>query len=270
MGHNLHISLKALACTLAAAAIARAEFPLGNMGPRNLGIQYGLTFRGQDITNQDVPSHETIHAFTLGYAPIPYLGLEAGLGLDRFLVDRYKSTRFRGDYGISPLFGATAATPYLFEFARMAGGARFLYLNSEDGKGFSYSGSVFSPWLAAVLAPSGYFDVQAGARGHFLNGTMRAPSGSPQSFGNGESLRGFFSVTLKSPRESAFLTLDADCSPGIDSDWSNGPREASIGISFGTLLGWKSKSSDAKSPSPYFPAYREMKDKQDKMAEEVE
>ena len=100
----------ALLALILLSARARAEFPLGDMAPDRLGLQYGFAFRGQDITSKDVPSHETIHALTLGYAPIPYLEVEGGIGLDRMVVDRYNGARFRGEYGLSPLFGATGAT----------------------------------------------------------------------------------------------------------------------------------------------------------------
>lgn len=246
-----------------------AEFPLSTMGPRNLGIQYGLTFRGQNITSKDVPSHEIIHAFTLGYSPLPYLGLEAGLGLDRFLVDRYNTTRFRGEYGISPVMGITLATPYALDFVRLAAGSRFLYLNSEDANGFAYSGWISSPWLAVIATPSTYIDFLIGARGHGIDGSMEGPSETSSHFMNREIFRGLLSFTIKSPGERAFLTLDVDFSPSVDSDWSNGPNEASVGISFGTLLGWKAKDPNSNTAPQYFPAYKDMKDKQDQMAEET-
>ena len=259
-----------LLLSLALGCAARAEFPLQPMGPRTLGIQYGLAFRGQNITAQDVPSHETIHAFTLGYSPIPYLGLEAGMALDQFAVDSYKSTRFRGDYGISPVLGLVLATPYLLEFARMTAGIRVLSLNSEDDQGFSYGGFIANPWVAALISPSAYVDFQFGARGHSIDGNMRAPGASRKTFSNRETLRGFASFTIKSPTESPFITFDFDCSPAFESDWSGGPRESSIGVSFGTLLGWKPKSVEPKEAPAYFPAYPELKERLKKMAEDIE
>jgi hypothetical protein len=258
---------------LAASALlgaARAEFPIGSMAPNRLGIQYGFAFRGQNITSRDVPSHEVIHALDLGYAPIPFLELEAGLGVDRLSVDRYDGMRFRGDYGLSPLFGATAASPLLFDLLRFTGGSRVLYLNSEDDRGYAYSGFVYSPFLSAIVSPSEYVDLEAGARGHRLDATMEGPGGRTQAFSNREMVRGFVAVTLKSPSEFAFFTLDADFSPSVDSDWSGGPREASIGVSFGTLLGWKPKPAETQSAPPFFPAYPEMKERQKKMAEELQ
>jgi hypothetical protein len=240
------------------------------MAPNRLGLQYGFAFRGQNITSHDIPSHEIIHAINLGYAPIPYLELEAGLGVDRLSVDRYNGMRFRGDYGLSPLFGGTLVSPPWFDILRFTGGSRFLHFNSEDDRGYAYSGFVSSPFLSAIVSPSEYVDLEAGARGHRLDGTMNGPGGRKQTFSNREMVRGFVAITLKSPSEFAFFTLDADVSPAVDFDWTGGPREASIGVSFGTLLGWKAKSSETKSAPPYFPAYPEMKEKQKQMAEELQ
>jgi hypothetical protein len=261
---------RSLPILLGLLAVSRAEFPIGSMAPNRLGIQYGFAFRGQDITSKDVPSHEIIHALQLGYAPIPYLELEAGLGLDRLSVDRYNGTRFRGDYGLTPLFGGTLASPLLFGLLRFTGGSRFLYLNSEDDRGYAYSGFVSSPFLSAIVSATEYVDLEAGARGHRLDGNMQGPGGKGQGFSNREMVRGFVAITLKSPSEFAFFTLDADFSPSTDADWTGGPREASIGLSFGTLLGWKPKPAETPSAPPYFPAYPEMKERQKKMAEELE
>jgi hypothetical protein len=269
MNRSLGMMMRTAAGILAITMATQAEFPLGSMGPRDLGIQYGFAFRGQDITAQDVASHETIHALTLGYSPIPYLGLEAGMGLDRFEVERYRSASFKGDFGLAPLIGLVLATPYALDFARLTGGIRAMMLNSEDGDGYSYSGLILNPWVSAIITPTAYFDFQIGVRGHSIDGTMASPGAGERPFSNRNIFRGFGSLTVKSPSEKAFLTLDIDVSPELDGEWSEGPREASIGVSFGTMLGWSAGNPKSESSPPYFPAYGEMKDKQDQMAEET-
>src|SRR4051812_48304023 len=114
-----HAVTRSLTILLGLLAVARAEFPLESMAPNRLGLQYGFALRGQDITSQDVPSHEVLHTLSLGYAPIPYLEFEAGIGADQLSVDRYGGARFSGGYGLSPLIGATAATPSLFDMLRI-------------------------------------------------------------------------------------------------------------------------------------------------------
>lgn len=257
-----------LALAAWAAFPAGAAFPLETMGPSTLGIQYGFALRGADITSQDAPSHETVHAFSLGYAPLPYLALEGGLALDRYEVGPYRSMHFDGDFGISPLAGLALTAPPLFDILRLSGGIRALYLDSRDDHGYAYSGFISNPWLGLTVMPSPYFDLEAGARGHRIDGTIEAPGGSTRPFSNREQVRGYVSATLKSPSEFAFLTLDLDFSPAFDSDWSGGPREAAIGISCGTLLGGRPKAAPKAAP-PYFPAYPDLKERQDKMAEEI-
>jgi hypothetical protein len=258
------------ACLLAMATASQAAFPIQDMGPMSLGLQYGLAFRGQNITTANVPSHETIHTLSLGYAPIPFVSIEAGVGLDRFDVETSKSVSFQGEYGISPLFGLVLTSPYFaLDFVRVAAGYRGLYLNSEDERGFRYSGLISSPFAGVVVSPSGFIDIEAGARGHLIDGIMSGPATSEQVFANEDILRGYATFTLKSPADGAFLSLDIDLSPTVTSDWVNGPQEAQVGISFGAILGGEPKPAKAKEPTGYFPAYQEMKETQTKMADEV-
>lgn len=255
---------------LSMATAAHAAFPIEDMGSMSLGLQYGLAFRGQQITTADVPSHETLHSFSLAYTPIPYLSLEAGVGLDRFDVESSKSVSFHGEYGISPSFGLVAASPYFaLDLVRVAAGYRGLYLNSEDDRGFRYSGFVSSPFLGLVVSPSGYFDFESGVRGHLLDGTMQGPGSPEQGFANGEIIRGYATFTVKSPAEGAFLSLDIDVSPAFNSNWANGPREAQVGVSFGAILGRQTKPEPVKDATGRFPAYSDMKEMQRKMAEEI-
>ncbi len=268
---NMKVTLSAFACVFALAATARAAFPIEDMTPRSLGLQYGLAFRGQNITAAAVPSHETIHTLGLAYAPVPYLAVEAGLGLDRLEVESNKSVRFHGDFGFSPTFGLVLTSPYFAaDLVRVVAGARALYLNSEDGNGFRYSGLIAGPFLGAVVSPSGYFDFEAGARMHYIDGTMHGPGGVNKPFSNQDMVRGYLAFTLKTPAEGAFLSLDLDVSPDLDSDWSHGPREAQVGISFGALLGWKKETGAGADSSKYFPDFSKMRDRQKQMAKEIE
>jgi hypothetical protein len=252
-------------------AISAPAAPIEDMGSGSLAIQYGIAFRGQVITSANSPSHETIHSLSLAYAPVPYFAVEGGLGLDRFDVDAGNSVSFKGEYGVSPLFGFTLTTPYFaMDLVRASAGSRFLYLNSEDAKGFRYSGFISNPFFGLVISPSGYFDVEAGARMHLVDGTMHGPSGLERSFANGEILRGYFSFTMKTPSEGAFLTLDLDVSPAIGTDWAKGPDEAQVGLSFGAILGGKPRAVKSKEASRYFPDFDEMKARQDRMSEEIE
>jgi hypothetical protein len=261
---------KALAGLLM-AAVAAAAFPIGDMDSRSMGVQYGLSLRGQNITQAHTPSHETIHAFTLAYAPVPYVAVEAGIGLDRLEVDTRNGVGFSGDYGFSPIFGlGLVSPPFLSDWLRITGGARTLFLDSRDGKGYRYSGFITDPYLGASLSPSASFEVEAGLRGHSIDGTMRGPGGVALPFSNDELIRGYLGFTVKSPGERAFLSLDVDVSPGLDSDWAGGPREAQVGLSFGALLGWKRHAGGGADSSKYFPDFPSLKERLKKMAGEAD
>jgi hypothetical protein len=263
--------IKTTALILALSAASRADFPIEDMDSKSLALQYGLAFRGQNITVANVPSHETIHTLSIAYAPAPYVALQAGVGLDAFDVETRNSIGFQGDFGISPLFGVVLSSPtFAQDFLRVSGGSRFLYLNSEDEKGFRYSALVSNPFLGIVFSPTRFFDFETGIRAHLVDGTMHGPNGSEQTFANEDIGRGYATFTVKSPADGAFLSLDLDMSPSIDTDWTNGPKEAQIGVSFGAILGGRAKPAKTKESPGYFPAYSEMKDKQDKMSEEIE
>lgn len=268
---HMNSRLTPLLCALAVATAARADFPLEDMGSASLGLQYGLAFRGQNITDAIVPSYETIHTLSIAYAPVPYAALQAGIGLDAFDVETRNSVGFQGDFGLSPVFGLLLASPYFaLDYLRVTGGSRFLFLNSEDEKGYRYSALVSNPYLGIAFSPSAYFDAEAGFRGHLVDGTMQGPGKTEKTFANDDIGRGYMTLTVKSPAEGAFLSLDLDMSPNFDADWSNGPREAQVGVSFGAILGGKANRAKSKESPGYFPAYSEMKDKQDKMSEEIE
>ncbi|MDB5050489.1 MAG: hypothetical protein JWO30_3560 [Fibrobacteres bacterium] len=269
--YPMKAALATLVCLSALAQAPQAAFPIEDMDSRSLGLQYGLSFRGQNITSADVPSHETIHTLTLAYAPIPYVALEAGVGLDRLVVETNRSVAFQGEFGFSPNFGLILSSPYFAaDMVRVTAGARALYLNSEDSHGFRYSGFISNPFLGAVVSPSGFFDIEAGLRAHFIDGTMQGPGGVEKPFSNQEAFRGYLGCTVKSPKERAFLTVDLDVSPGLDADWANGPREAQVGVSFGALLGWNTKSEAPRDSSKYFPDFSRMKERLKKMADEIE
>lgn len=268
---RLPLPATSLAAVLLACGAAAAQFPVQDMKRSSLGLAYTLGLRGADITEAAVPAHEVIHLISIAYAPLPYAALTAGVGLDRLTVDSYRQTAFKGDYGISPAFGFSLYSPYLvYDLLRVTAGSQFLYLDSDDGRGYRYSGFIGSPFAGIILSPSVFVDVAAGARGHFIDGTMQAPRNAPdQPFSNVETVRGYLSLTLKTPFERAFMNLDADFSPAFDTDWSRGPRESSIGFSFGAVLGWKGRTKPPEQKPKYFPSYSEMKEKQDQMAEEI-
>lgn len=258
---------------LAMAAAAFAQFPVQDMDSRSLGLGYSFLMRGQEITEARVSGNEIVHLVNLGYSPLPYLSLQAGIGINRFSVEPYNQSRFHGDYGLTPSFGIAGYSPYLLEMIRGTLGVNGTAINSEDDRGFRYSAFVTNPFFGIIVSPSLLVDVSAGARLHFVDGVMESPRAQGEkAFANDNIGRGYFAVTLKTPFERAFLHFDFDFSPQLDSDWSDGPREAAVSVSLGAILGWKGKTQErsVEDRPTYFPAYPEMKDRQKKMAEEIE
>jgi len=251
---------------------AHAEFPVDDMDSYSLGLQYGLTFRGENITQKSVPAHEVVHTLSLAYAPIQYLSLEAGLGLDALSVESNNQTRFNGAFGFAPNFGISVFSPKILDMLKFSLGSKSNYLNSQDDAGFQYTALSTNSFLSAIVSPIPYVSASVGARLFLMDGTMTSPgsiSTGSRAFSNQNILRGFFAVTIKSPRDGAFVTFDLDASPSLDSDLSHGPREASIGIAFGAVIGHKRTQIASADSSKYFSGFDELKAKQNKMAEDL-
>ncbi len=253
-----------------ATTAARAQFPVEDMDGRSLGLSYTFALQGQNITESDVVSNSVLHQARLGYSPIPYLSLQAGGGINRFSVGPEGQTRFRGEYGFSAYFGASGYSPAIAGLLRGTAGIDMVTLSSEDGRGYRYSALVSNPFLGLIVSPTQFLNATVGARFHLVDGAIHGPRAQEEVFANGEVVRGYLSLTLKTPFERAFLNLDLDFSPEVDSDYSGGPQESTVSVSLGTVLGWKGKSQPSPENPIYFPAYQEMKDRQKKMAEELE
>ncbi len=259
------------AAILLAPALA-AAVPTEDMGPRRLGVGYQFLARGQNITAEEIAANEITHAFKLHYAPIEYVALGVGLGLTRWSTERFESHRFHGNYGFSPSARLEGYSPFLLGMIRANGGYEAEYFTSRNDAGYRYTNLIHSPFLGVSVTPLVFLEASVGVRGHILVGTRR-PAGSTESvdYANSNDVRGYLSVTIKTPFEGAFLTLDADASPGLETDWSNGPREASVGLTFGGYLNWKGQTpkTDPDRKNPYFPSHDALKKRQDQMAEDL-
>jgi len=257
---------------LASAFEARAQFPAQDMGPTRLGVAYEFLLQGQDITRENVGSEQVLHGLKLGYAPVPYVTVGLGMGISRFETSPYGAGRFEGEYGFCPSFFLDLASPgFLQNIVRATLGVNALYLSSEDKNGLNYSAFIVDPSLGLKISALTYLDIDFGGRLHLVEGTIQSRSGTTnQSFSNGEAVRGYGAITLKSPYERVFIRFEGDVSPGFDANWSNGPIESSLRLTVGGILGWKGKQQAVARPSPYFPNYREMKARQDVLVDEIE
>jgi hypothetical protein len=265
-----------LSAVLVCSSMLLAGVPNQNMSVASLGVEYCGLMRGQLITTQHVPAHERIQEIYFHYAPVEYAMISAGLGVDRLSVDQYGDVDFQGDYGFAPAARLSLFTPRILKkmFSITAGGD-FLYLNSQDDRGdgdYRYGGPVVEPFVGLKISAGNVVDIEAGARGHFLFGTMENnKTGQSLRFSNSESFRGYLGVTLYSVAEGGYLNFYFDTSPEVTMDWSKGPSESTIGLSLGVIIHPAATSQQVLKDrdEAYFPSYDAMKKKQDEMAKDV-
>jgi hypothetical protein len=259
------------AFTLLTPLMASA-LPTEDMGPRSLGVGYQFLARGQNITESKIPAQEIMHSLELNYAPIEYVAVGIGLGLTQWSTERFESHRFQGNYGFSPSAHVDGYSPFLAKVLRVTGGYEGQYYTSRNDAGYRYTNLVHSPYLGLSVTPLVFLETSVGVRGHFIMGS-RKPSSTAEAteYANVEPVRAYFSLTIKTPFENAFLTLDADASPELETDWSNGPQEASVGLTFGGFLKWKGQTPKANPDrkNPYFPAHGTLKKRQEQMVEDL-
>ncbi len=266
------LAMVAMAMSLT-CVLSQAQFPIQSMGHERLGLAYNLMASGQNITRQNVPSQQMAHQLAVGYAPIPYVGLILGLGIARFETEPSNSAgAFRGKNGLSPTAALQLATPaFLRGVLRVTADLSVQYLSSEDNQSLNYNAMVVDPALGLQLSPLGFLDLRLGGRLHMVDGHIDLPrSNASSTFANGTTGRGYIGFLVKTPAEGAFFAVDLDFSPETDANWSHGPVEATVRASIGTVLGWRSREPKVVPRNPYFPNYKELKDRQEQMSDELQ
>lgn len=263
---------KILLITAFAISSALAQYPIQDMNSRTLGVALNGQLRGQNITAANVASHEILAMLDFSYAPYSWVLLSLGLGFDQFEVDTYKGRTFKGDFGISPQAGLYLYTPPLASVKlRLTGGMVNQILSSEDDFGYTYYGFIHNPFVGLVVSPSGYVDLGAGLRAHWIEGNMKTPASSDEPYFSNEQLyRLYVNLLIRSPHDKVYLNVDLDASPDFGSDWSSGPDEASVGLSVGFLMGFKERQEKPNRAPVYFPEYGDVKDLQDRMSDDLD
>lgn len=252
-------------------ALSFAGLPVQDMSSTSIAVEYTGLWRGEVITESEVPAHENAHHLGLRYAPVPYVALSLGAGIAGYLVDPVRSTQFKGRPGPSLSFGLALYTPRLFDLVRLTGSARGYYLYSQDkSKTYRYAGPFVTPGLGLNVTLADKIDIEAGGRGLFIFGEMsRSSESSALYFSNKNLVRGYLTLILHSPYEGAYCILDIDASPAAGMEWADGPFESSISLSLGFILrtknGWKKDAS----PESTYPGYEKLKKKQDEMEQEL-
>jgi hypothetical protein len=251
-----------------AVATACAGLPIQDLSPASIGVDYSGTWRGEEITTQNVPAHESVHHVNVRYAPLPYLLLSAGIGGANYTVDTCNQIQFKGGFNFSPSLGIALFSPSLLnKKVRFTAGVKSHYMHTTNtDKSFVYSGPVVVPNAGLIFSLGEYVDMELGGRGLFLFGQMQEGSLPALSFSNADQKRIYFSVMLHTPAEGAYMMFDFDGSEGISMNWSDGPAESSFGISVGVILRQpKDRVSRELKEKADYPGYIEMEKKLDEM-----
>ena len=250
------------------AFTASAGLPVQDMSSSSIAVDYSGLWRGERITQRNVPGHESVHLINVRYAPLPYILLSVGVGAANFSVDTFHQVQFKGGYNFSPALGVNFYTPFfLKKTLRFTAGvkAHYLYTRNTD-KSFVYSGPFVAPAAGIIASLGEYVDLELGVRGHFIFGHMQRGSETPKVFSNKEQMRSYLSVMLHTPSEGVYLMADFDASRSADMNWSNGPAESSIGISVGFILRQqKDRLSRKVTENKYYPGFKEMEKKIEEM-----
>jgi hypothetical protein len=248
-----------------------AQAPVSSASLYAIGLQYTAFGRGQLITNAHVGTHEIVHQLRLTYAPIEFVQLTAGASLGNFSTDTVKGKKFNGSYGIGPAASLSLYSPaFLNGYLRVFAGGDVSFINSADELGYRYQGPVAGPFFGCIVHVSRYVDIEAGARGHFIDGAMKDPQGVTAPFSNGNIVRGRGAVTIMAPR-SAFLRLTGEASPAAAPNWEKGPFEALVGVEAGVTLSTNSADRRIEQRTKkYFPDFERLKKRQQEMQEALE
>lgn len=242
-----------------------------HMQSNTLAIEYCGALRGQRITEAGIKSHERIQLCNFAFAPVEYVQFSIGFGAERFRVDEYNSTKFNGKYGFIPSAIVSLNSPaFLQNILRVTANFDFIYLNSKDDYHYKYSGPILNPSAGIMIYAGKYVDIEIGARGHFIAGTMENTQNKVESpFSNSENVKGYLALTLTAPN-GAYCQMNFDASPEASKNLRGGPDELMMGFCVGFMLTPKKPKSGEKGPNRYFPKYGDLKNKQDKMAKELE
>ncbi len=257
-----------LGIILITALYISAKPPARFIDAHDFHAEYSNGWRGQSITEADVPSHENFQLWTLHYAPAEYIQFSLGIGMTNFEVDEYNEVFFEGNYGFSFSAGGYVNTPaFAKKVIRFTAGVDFLFLNSTDDYDYKYSGAVVDPHLGIIFQAGPFVDIEAGGKGHFILGEMSDPvNKTTGSFSNRDIIRAYGMVTLASSI-GPYAKFIFDFSPEITTVWEDGPAEASIGFAVGFLI---KRTKKIKNERNYFPNYKKLKKKQDEMLTELE
>jgi hypothetical protein len=257
--------------------LSAAAIPVQDMPPNSFSLEYRGSFGGQNIPDQffplqDVASYQNLQMLYLNYSPIGYLSVSVGVGVSKFFSESVSNVDFDSRWGFIPAGQLTLFSPYFAnDFLRITGGVDACYIHSQNEDKTVYREYLIRPFAGVVVSGWSTVDLSAGVRGHMMSGSIDNPSaGITSTFSNTNTLRGYFSILLHSIDDGVYFSLDADASPKVSRKWRTGPLEASIAAAIGIAITRPERVKPVSTDSTLFPAYENMKKKQDAMERMLE
>jgi hypothetical protein len=251
---------------------AHAGVPVMDMSLTSIAIEYTGLWRGEAITELDIPAHENAHHISIHYSPVPYVSMGLGIGMAGYSVDTVRSTQFKGVPGISPSFNLFGYSPMIADIVGFTLGAKGYYLHTRNkGQSYLYAGGIVNPCLGVIFSIGNNLQIELGGRGLVIFGEMsESGSTATSNFSNRNLARGYLSLLMHTPSEGAFCMIDIDASPAAQADWNKGPIESSISFSLGFILRTEKYAREYKKASDStYPGYDDLKKRQEQMEEEM-
>ncbi len=255
-----------------------AKTPIRYTDTYSLGVEYRGLWRGQylESNNNKYLSYDKIHLVDFYYAPVEFVQIGIGLGASKIKITSDPMYGFDGEYGFTFSGALNLYTPAFVGTGifRVSGGGTMNYLltehdndtgssgdddvNDRDDDEVTYRGPIVQPFISLIIQAGPYIDIEGGftAKVAFLTYKDTLISRDVE---NSNLYCGFANLTIHSPQGS-YLQFHFAATPEFGTDWDDGPMEAEIGFSIGTIIrkDWRSKKL-YKTRKKYFPEYERAK-----------
>lgn len=260
--------IQTVSAVLLAGIPLAAGIPVQNMNSSTLGIEYSGFVSGQFLEEDEVESSIVSHMFRLQYSPAPLVRFSLGVGSSRLGLENV-NTDFSGNPGISVMAGAAFHIPKVHELVSLTGGVESYYLSSAGGEMRSVA-LLHTPFAGLIVHLGRYTDLELGGEYLILDKQIKI-SDATTSYRNPGDVRFYGSLTLHDPLSGVYLSGGVSASESLSDAWKeSGPYESSVWFQFGIILKQDREFERTEQEiRRYFPNYEKLKEKQEKMAEEI-
>lgn len=245
-----------------------AGIPVQDMNSSTLGIEYSGFVSGQLLEEGEGESSVVSHQFRLQYSPAPLVRLSLGVGSSRLGLED-ANNNFSGSPGFSAMAGVALHIPKVHQLVSLTGGVESYYLSSVGGDIRSVA-LLHTPYAGLIVHLGRYADMELGGQYLVLDKQIKV-SGETTSYRKPGEARFYGSLTLHDPLSGVYLSGGISASENFSDAWKDGePYESSVWFQFGIILKQDREFERTEQEiRRYFPNYEKLKEKQDKMAEEI-